>query len=136
MYTIPIILAKRNLFLSLFFLLFLLWFPGFIMESIQQNDQQPSSYQNGSKINSHLEPSNHTSVQSSQGNITCSTTIHPSTVNLISEYNIVNWIICNDKTMTEEGYNCESRPLMTVLLVVSILVLLFLRKSSLIKVRR
>ncbi|CAO3627345.1 unnamed protein product [Mucor fragilis] len=84
------------------------------MESIQQNDQQPSSYQNGSKINSHLEPSNHTSVQSSQ----------------------VNWIICNDKTMTEEGYNCESRPLMTVLLVVSILVLLFLRKSSLIKVRR
>ncbi|KAK4516026.1 Cell division control protein 11 [Mucor velutinosus] len=35
--------------------------------------------------------------------------------------------------MTEEAYNCESRPLMTVLLIVSILILLFLRKSSLVK---
>ncbi|KAL7319320.1 hypothetical protein PS15m_002471 [Mucor circinelloides] len=81
------------------------------MESIQQNDNHVSSYQNGSKINPHLEPSNHTSVHSSQ----------------------VNWIACNDNSMTKESFNCESRPFMTVLLIVSILVLLFLRKSSLIK---
>ncbi|KAF1799060.1 hypothetical protein FB192DRAFT_1461372 [Mucor lusitanicus] len=83
------------------------------MESVQQNDNQVSSYQNGSKINAHLETSNHTSVQNSQQQ--------------------VNWITCNDNAMTEEAYDCESRPLMTVLLIVSILVLLFLRKSSLIR---
>lgn len=38
--------------------------------------------------------------------------------------------------MTKESYNCESRPYMTILLVVSILVLLFLRKSSIIKVKK
>ncbi|KAG2192783.1 hypothetical protein INT46_003368 [Mucor plumbeus] len=86
------------------------------MDSINRDDNQVSSYQNNSKINDHLKStyisSNHTIDNNTSSK---------------------DWITCDDNNMIKESYNCESRPYMTVLLVISILILLFLRKSSIIK---
>lgn len=48
------------------------------------------------------------------------------------------WIMCNDNNNTATttatiGYDCHSRPYMTVFLIISILVFIILRKSSFIK---
>lgn len=52
---------------------------------------------------------------------------------------IATWIMCNDSnnmatTTATIGYDCRSRPYMTVFLIISILVFIILRKSSFIKV--